>query len=174
MKPFCARAAALLLLLLLGSCGVRDRVYNPAHFRATGVLVPPEILLPQPLPARDAVVDGVHVAKAGGDYMAICCWISDRARFRVAKHSAAKSLSITAYVPDMPAFKKGQRLVVLFPEFHASKAVTLATGFNTLVIPLPKAAWKRDRSILVELDSAVSFTQFGQTHAMVLTSAYFE
>lgn len=176
MKPFYyAIGLCSVLGLLVSACGVRDRVYNPVHFQPSGILVPPDIVYAGPAPSGKPSADGLYPAKAPGDSLTLCCWISSSARVHIKKKRAARSLIVTGYLPDLPIYRKRpQQFIVTFPNFGGRHVSNLKPGFNVVSVAVPKPLQPQIGAVLVQMNCTIPLRVGGQKYGIVVTSAYFE
>lgn len=158
--------------LLLTSCGPRDQAYNPVHFGLRGMLVPPEVIGTAP---------GLFPIPANLASSSLCCWLGKDAELLVRKRGASRRLSLTIYVPDLPALSQGrQSLVVYFPPYRgAAHFAHLSTGFQTEVVAVPNELITKVGKIRVRLQAGVTLppdasAARGPQYALILTSLYFD
>lgn len=177
------RAIPALLICIAGiavqGCAARDTVYNPSHFRWSGQLVPPDIVLQEGGPAG-TTTDGLYAENAADDSSSICCWIKPHATLRIVKRDAATTLRIGAWIPDNHRFRTHpQELRIRFNGFGPARSVRLQPGVNNLRLDLPPALAKRRGEFVITVDSKYDLKEGPVNpgdlrYGVLVPSVYFE
>ena len=157
-------------MALPAACGPRDDRYNPSHYRFTGVLAPPDVVLPKGADPASGLIP-----KTSGTAGA-CCWITKHARILVGKHVDAHSLRLTMYIPSVPLFEEHpQQLTIRCRGCTTFVSKPLGPGFHTIRIALPGSLRARRGTIPVSIDARIDYTPAPAAHyAVILLSVYFE
>lgn len=164
---------------MLASCGSRVAVYNPSHMRWSGALVPPDIVVRDPVPPPLPTA-GLYVDDAGLDTATVCCWIAPHADLTVRKRGTATALLIGTWLPNEERFKKHRQVLrVTFAGFKTKTAiVAIDPGTARTRVPIPPAMRARSGEFRIVIDTKYAMKAGPAKDALrygaVLSSLYFE
>jgi hypothetical protein len=166
--------AGLLTAVLLGAvtaCSARDARFNPMHFQPSGLVAPPDVVLP-PRAHDGLLANGLYTFYASLD-AGICCWISDRARLNIRKDRFARHLVLAYFF--LPEYFPGrrQRLNVRYNDLKLNQSF-FANDNGITILPVPPALRAKRGIVTVSIDSDAAFRQGTNHYAIVLQAALFE